>query len=221
MNTKSQVTKNKLAARKWALKFVVVKRIVFKGKKNKILLSEINKHQNTNYISLVDMYFALKQSFSSSEIEIINKSKVEKKKRHQEYKHGDDFYKSKQWRDVRFKALKLSDGKCVLCGRSKAKHGVVLHVDHIKPRSLHPKLELAVDNLQILCEDCNLGKSNRDDTDFRKPVTTRHSVNKGMKNSDEKDCRKTHRKDYYSSTAKKFTRKEVEEYENKMWSALS
>jgi hypothetical protein len=77
------------------------------------------------------------------------------------------FYDSRPWRDVRYRALKLSDGCCVLCGRSRREHGVVLHVDHIKPRSKHPALELALSNLQVLCEDCNLGKSNRDDTDWR------------------------------------------------------
>jgi 5-methylcytosine-specific restriction endonuclease McrA len=40
-------------------------------------------------------------------------------------------------------------------------------VDHIKPRSTHPKLALAFDNLQLLCEDCNIGKSNKCDIDWR------------------------------------------------------
>ena len=40
-------------------------------------------------------------------------------------------------------------------------------VDHIKPRSRFPGLELDPDNLQILCSDCNMGKSNDDCTDFR------------------------------------------------------
>jgi hypothetical protein len=35
-----------------------------------------------------------------------------------------------------------------------------LHVDHIKPVSKYPELKLEFDNLQILCENCNLGKSN-------------------------------------------------------------
>ena len=44
---------------------------------------------------------------------------------------------------------------------------VELHVDHIKPRSKHPELELDINNLQILCKDCNLGKSNTDSIDYR------------------------------------------------------
>jgi len=79
----------------------------------------------------------------------------------------DDFYSSKEWRNLRYLALSLCEGKCTCCGRSAAEHGIVLHVDHIKPRSLYPELSLQLKNLQILCEDCNIGKSNLDDFDFR------------------------------------------------------
>lgn len=82
-------------------------------------------------------------------------------------KPDDGFYKSDAWRALRFGALKRSDGKCVLCGRSHREHAVILHVDHIKPRSKYPQLALDASNLQVLCEDCNLGKSNRDTTDWR------------------------------------------------------
>ena len=44
-----------------------------------------------------------------------------------------------------------------------------MHVDHIKPKSTHPHLALVKSNMQVLCEDCNMGKSNRDATDFRDP----------------------------------------------------
>ena len=71
-----------------------------------------------------------------------------------------------KWQEVRFDALKLGNGKCCLCGRS-AKDGTILHVDHIKPKSLYPELAFEVTNLQVLCEDCNMGKSNRDETDWR------------------------------------------------------
>ena len=55
----------------------------------------------------------------------------------------------------------------MMCGRSPKVHGIILHVDHIKPRSKYPELELDITNLQILCEDDNLGKSNRYETDYR------------------------------------------------------
>lgn len=82
------------------------------------------------------------------------------------YMPSDEFYSSKKWREVRYIALQQSGGACSLCGAS-AKDGVQLHVDHIVPRSRNPVLQFNLDNLQILCEDCNMGKSNYDDTDWR------------------------------------------------------
>lgn len=77
------------------------------------------------------------------------------------------FYSTQDWRRLRYRVL-LEDGAvCILCGRNHAQHGVVIHVDHIEPLSLNWSRRLDRDNLQILCEDCNLGKSNLDNTDFR------------------------------------------------------
>ncbi len=75
------------------------------------------------------------------------------------------FYDSDRWRLVRYKALKNANGKCQCCGRSGKE--TVLHVDHIKPRSYFPELAFDLNNLQVLCKDCNLGKSNTDVTDWR------------------------------------------------------
>lgn len=75
------------------------------------------------------------------------------------YKTGmkAEFYQTREWRSLRWDVLKASDGRCVMCGRGR-QHGVIIHVDHIKPRSKFPALELKADNLQVLCEDCNIGK---------------------------------------------------------------
>jgi 5-methylcytosine-specific restriction endonuclease McrA len=73
---------------------------------------------------------------------------------------GIEFYQTRKWRELRWKAIELSEGKCEVCGLNK-NDGVILHVDHIKPRSKYPELELDINNLQILCEDCNLGKLDR------------------------------------------------------------
>ena len=83
-------------------------------------------------------------------------------------KNNSDFYLSREWRALRFDVLKANDGRCELCGAGKH-DGIRLHVDHIKPRSKFPHLSLVASNLQVLCEDCNMGKSNRDDTDWREP----------------------------------------------------
>lgn len=77
------------------------------------------------------------------------------------------FYDTDAWRMVRYKALKLHGGRCQLCGQLPS--GVnYLHVDHIKPRSKYPKLELELSNLQVLCATCNLGKRAWDESDWRK-----------------------------------------------------
>jgi 5-methylcytosine-specific restriction endonuclease McrA len=79
----------------------------------------------------------------------------------------DAFLKSEEWRGLRYKALELHGAECQCCGRNRKTHKVVLHVDHIKPRSKFPELATDLNNLQILCEDCNMGKSNKFDTDWR------------------------------------------------------
>ena len=79
---------------------------------------------------------------------------------------SDDFLQSFEWRAVRMMALKLNGARCQCCGASP-KTGAVLNVDHIKPRKTHPQLALDINNLQVLCGDCNHGKGNWDETDWR------------------------------------------------------
>lgn len=79
---------------------------------------------------------------------------------------AEEFYRSDEWRRLRYKALRKYGGKCQCCGAPPALNAP-LHVDHIKPRSRFPELALDIDNLQVLCEDCNLGKGASDTTDWR------------------------------------------------------
>ena len=76
------------------------------------------------------------------------------------------FYATRAWKELRYKVLIKNGQRCQCCGAS-AIQGASLHVDHIKPRSFYPELALDESNLQILCGDCNIGKSNKDVTDFR------------------------------------------------------
>ena len=78
----------------------------------------------------------------------------------------EGFYKSREWKALRYQALVLHGGRCQCCGAT-AQDGAVLHVDHIKPKSKYPALALEITNLQVLCADCNMGKSNKDETDWR------------------------------------------------------
>lgn len=78
------------------------------------------------------------------------------------------FYQSMEWKQARYKALKLCGGRCQACGRGPME-GAVLNVDHIKPLSRHPELALDLSNLQVLCGACNAGKGAWDTTDWREP----------------------------------------------------
>lgn len=76
------------------------------------------------------------------------------------------FYDRREWLELRYRALKLHGGHCQCCGNAPVP-GNPLQVDHIKPRSRFPELELDLNNLQVLCKSCNLGKGAWDQTDWR------------------------------------------------------
>jgi hypothetical protein len=65
---------------------------------------------------------------------------------------------------LRYAVLKRDGGRCVLCGRS-AKGGAIMHVDHIFPASIHIEPP-SLDSCQTLCDLCNGGKGNRDETNW-------------------------------------------------------
>ena len=79
---------------------------------------------------------------------------------------GAEFYRTREWAQARHNTLAKYGAICQCCGTSRAS-GAIMHVDHIKPRSRYPALELSEDNLQVLCELCNIGKSNTLETDWR------------------------------------------------------
>lgn len=58
---------------------------------------------------------------------------------------------------LRHEVFKRDNYRCLECG--KGKEDTTLHVDHIRPVSQNGTDEL--DNLQTLCQACNLAKSNR------------------------------------------------------------
>lgn len=84
----------------------------------------------------------------------------------------DKFLLSYEWAVARQEALRLAKrrmaGKlrCEACWRGPEDH-VTLCVDHIKNRRDYPSLALDQSNLQVLCSQCNWGKSNRHSTDWR------------------------------------------------------
>ena len=85
---------------------------------------------------------------------------------HKDYVKDDGFYESREWRELRYLALQKHGPTCQCCGAS-SRDGARIHVDHIVPRYKNPALSLVLSNLQILCEDCNIGKGAWDQTDWR------------------------------------------------------
>lgn len=78
----------------------------------------------------------------------------------------DPFLASWEWRTIRMRVLERDGAKCACCGVT-AREGARMNVDHIKPRRHYPELALTLSNLQVLCEECNHGKGNRYETDWR------------------------------------------------------
>lgn len=100
----------------------------------------------------------------------VKKSKFVTKKQpinlKEKFAQSNEFLQSYEWRTVRMQALIKYGRKCQCCGASPS-DGAVMNVDHIKPRKTHPELALTLNNLQILCHECNHGKGNWDQTDWR------------------------------------------------------
>ena len=90
-------------------------------------------------------------------------SKVVEKDSKVALKHVDE--KIRVMPGKRWQVFYRDGWKCVSCGRGAA-DGVILNVDHIVPRSKGGSDDLS--NLQTLCFECNVGKSNKDDSDLRK-----------------------------------------------------
>lgn len=62
---------------------------------------------------------------------------------------------------LRFKIMQRDNFKCQMCGASPAiNSGTILHIDHIVPCAKGGRA--TIDNLQTLCDKCNLGKSDLD-----------------------------------------------------------
>ncbi len=75
------------------------------------------------------------------------------------------FGTSENWRYLREMTFKIQGKKCLKCGQETPS----MHVDHIRPKSTHPHLEYMIDNLQVLCPECNKKKSFTQIEDHRKP----------------------------------------------------
>jgi len=73
------------------------------------------------------------------------------------------FYLTNRWLTLKKEVKNLYKCGCMRCGKSD----IEIHVDHIFPRSIYPKLQYSIHNLQILCKNCNEEKSNINTIDYR------------------------------------------------------
>ena len=123
---------------------------------NEVLTPELNV--KTSRPLLVKKPILSKQSTKLTVNKFINNSSIDPTL--------DSFLFSFEWKAIRKMALNLHGSKCQCCGASP-KTGSIINVDHIKSRKFYPELALDINNLQVLCSDCNHGKGNWDMTDHR------------------------------------------------------
>lgn len=81
---------------------------------------------------------------------------------------GDKFLDNPEWKQLSAKIIEKYGERCVCCGAFPTPNKkVIIEVDHIKPRKTHPELAWDVNNLQVLCSDCNSGKGDWLVEDFK------------------------------------------------------
>jgi 5-methylcytosine-specific restriction endonuclease McrA len=94
----------------------------------------------------------------------------------------DEFRQHWRWHIIRDVAInkwkRESNGACNGCGKILDPDFDEIHVDHIKPKSVHRHLYYYLPNLQILCRSCNIDKSDYDGDDWKEFVRQKRSVRK-------------------------------------------
>jgi 5-methylcytosine-specific restriction endonuclease McrA len=131
------------------------------------IITSDDKLKNRDLWNLLESHFGSGESFAL--VSVYQKPVGEQKTRSEfleARQQSKAFYASDEWKFVRYQALQKYGARCHCCGATRD-DGVQIHVDHIKPRSKYPRLALDINNLQILCEPCNKGKSAWDETDWR------------------------------------------------------
>lgn len=120
---------------------------------NEIFLMENNPNFDTQKIAEVKASRILTQNYK---VDNFKPSEDEIRK----------FYKTKQWQRLSYQ-IKLRYGRRCQCCGATPEDGARIITDHIEPIRKNWARRLDESNLQILCDDCNLGKASYDTTDFR------------------------------------------------------
>ena len=77
--------------------------------------------------------------------------------RKEKIEEAQSFYSSPEWAKLREQVIKEEGRVCAQCGRPIKDNNDVT-VDHIRPRTKYPHLELSRENLRVLCRSCNSAK---------------------------------------------------------------
>ena len=113
---------------------------------NSDLLSKVEKYKNENETIIEFIESAILKSLPK---EISTQEKLKKINRRRSINDT-----------TRYAVLERAGFKCQCCGMKPLKNNdVILHIDHIIPYSLGGSD--SIDNLQVLCDKCNLSKQNR------------------------------------------------------------
>ena len=116
------------------------------SKINSDLISKIDKYKNENETIIGFIESAILKSLPK---EISSQEKLKQINRRRSINDT-----------TRYAVLERAGFKCQCCGIKPLKdNDVILHIDHIIPHSLGGSDN--VDNLQVLCDKCNLSKQNR------------------------------------------------------------
>jgi hypothetical protein len=73
----------------------------------------------------------------------------------------DVFYRSNEWAEARGYIFAHTKNECAYCGSIEK-----LQIDHIRPLRYYWDLRTSLENLQILCEDCNYAKGSNSDYNY-------------------------------------------------------
>lgn len=131
------------------------------------------KYKEESFDVVLDNLLTNKRNMREDTLAVSEPDQYEKNQLYQVITGGEEmysdnkesFYDSEEWHGLRSKAFQKYPHICMRCGNKDN-----LQVDHVKPRSKYPKLQLELSNLQILCRDCNLSKGVKDspEWDFRR-----------------------------------------------------
>ena len=140
------------------------------------------------------------------------------------YKESMKFWKSVDWKNLRKEFLsQCKNQQCKYCFED-LNNSKRLNIDHIKPIKTNWDLRLDINNLQILCEDCNKYKGSKQNGNSRLIIEECMWYSKGVffKNLSDREQYKVKLRVYYEGSTvfqEYFTGKEeYEKYKTNLFS---